>query len=115
MRIFHQSRLTSRPCTTFGLYTRPAVLVLEVSGFSSGLEPELKSVVACWPGLVATLPSRVSWRKLAGTFSAWQRAATAALVAAVPKEVSHGSVNASRLLTVPPYRSSTVGARKPVP
>jgi hypothetical protein len=88
---------------------------LAVSGFRFGLEPELKSVVACWPGLVATLPSLLSWRKLAGTFSAWQRAATVALLAAVPNEVSHGSVNESRLLTVPPYRSSTVGARKPVP
>src|SRR2546427_10943025 len=35
--------------------------------------------------------SLLSWRKLAGTFRALQRAATAALLAAVPNEVSHGS------------------------
>ncbi|MNV47812.1 hypothetical protein D3C71_1396890 [compost metagenome] len=36
----YQSSEMSRPCTQRGLQTRPAVVLLEVSGFRFGLAPE---------------------------------------------------------------------------
>src|SRR4249919_765197 len=103
MRIFHQSRLTLKPSTCFGLYTKPTVAFRDTSGFNSGFAPDRKGTgdcVPCPPGC-------------------WNPAGTAAVHAdvplATPETLSQGSLYVSNDWFCVPYRSSIVGARNPCP
>jgi hypothetical protein len=64
-----------------GLQTRPSVLLVEVSGVSSGFEPDTNGTGVCIRPWSPVLPWR-SWRKVAAlAMSRAQRARTSALAA----------------------------------
>ncbi|MNV21774.1 hypothetical protein D3C71_1127170 [compost metagenome] len=72
--ICHQSTVTFRPVTKLGLHTRPSVLLVEVSGFRSGLDFQVNGSTVCSG---PDSPSVFGWTRFDGTPWAIHCASTA--------------------------------------